>query len=111
LDLEIISEISTDNSPAIINKEKGVIKLLIDKIESKNITHNCCKKYDLFIIHCLIHQQNSCTQVILMNYVTQVVIKTVNHIRSHALSHRQFEECLKELDSKYGDVVYFSHII
>jgi hypothetical protein len=40
----------------------------------------------------------------------QVVIKTVNYIRSHALSHRQFKEFLKELDSKYGNVLYFSRV-
>lgn len=33
LRLEILSGISTDGVPAMINKDKGVIKLLIDKIE------------------------------------------------------------------------------
>lgn len=58
----------------------------------------------------MIHQQNLCAQVLSMNHVMQVVIKTVNYIRSHALPHRQFKEFLKELDSEYGDVVYFSHV-
>jgi len=110
LDLEIISGISTDGAPAMVGKEKGAIKLLIDKIESTRKTNNFWKRDDLFIIHCLIHQQNLCSQVLSMNHVMQVVIKTVNYIRSHALPHRQFKEFLKELDSEYGDVVYFSHV-
>lgn len=40
----------------------------------------------------------------------QVVIKTVNYIRSHALLHRQFKEYPKESDSKYGDIVCFSQV-
>lgn len=51
-------------------KERGGIKLLIDKIESNDKTHNCCKKKKnyLFLIHCLIHQQNLSAQVIWMNH-------------------------------------------
>jgi len=60
LDLKILFRISTDNAPAMIDKEKEAIKLLIDNIESNNKTHNCCKIYDLFIIYNLIHQQNLC---------------------------------------------------
>lgn len=56
LGLEFLSGISTDGAPAMVGKEKGAIKLLIDKIESKNKTNNCCNRDDLFIIHCLIHQ-------------------------------------------------------
>lgn len=110
LDLEILSGISTDGAPAMIGKEKGAIKLLIDKIESNNKTSNRSKREDVIIIHCLIHQQNLCAQVLSMDHVMQVVIKTVNYIRSHALPHRQFKEFLKELDSEYGDVVYFSQV-
>ncbi|KAL4131458.1 hypothetical protein QTP88_008769 [Uroleucon formosanum] len=87
LDLEIISGISTDGAPAMVGKEKGAIKLLIDRIESTRKTNNFWKRDDLFIIHCLIHQQNLCSQVLSMNHVMQVVIKTVNYIRSHALTH------------------------
>jgi len=61
---EILFGISTDGAPAMIGKEKGAIILLIDKIETNNKTHNCCKRDDLFIIHCLIHQQNLCPSII-----------------------------------------------
>jgi len=64
LDLEIISEISTNGAPAMVGKEKAAIKLLINKIESTRKTNHFWKREDLFIIHCLIHQQNLCSQVL-----------------------------------------------
>lgn len=47
LDLEILSRISTDGAPVQIGKEKAIIKLVIDKIESNNKTSNH-SKYPLF---------------------------------------------------------------
>jgi hypothetical protein len=49
--------------------------------------------------NCLVHRQNLFLQVLSMNRVMQVVMRTVNYIRSHALPHCQFKEFLKELDS------------
>jgi len=94
----------------MVGKEKGFVQFLINKIESTRKTNNCWKRNDLFIIYCLIHQQNLCSQVLWMNHVMQVFIKTVNYIRSHELPHQQFKEFLKKLDSEYGEVVYFSHV-
>ncbi|CAI6377826.1 unnamed protein product, partial [Macrosiphum euphorbiae] len=51
LDLKIISGISTDGAPDMVGKVKGVIQLLIDKIESTRKTNNFWKRDDLFIIH------------------------------------------------------------
>lgn len=72
LGLEILFEISTDGVSAMVGKEKGAIKLLINKMESNNQIMNC-KRDDLFIIHYLIHQQNLCSQVLSMNHVMQVM--------------------------------------
>lgn len=38
LGLEILSGISTNGAPAMVGKERGAIKLLIDKIESTDKT-------------------------------------------------------------------------
>jgi len=109
LGLEILSRISIDGAPAMIGKEKGVIKLLIDKIESNNKIHNCCKRDDLFVIHCLIHQRNLCLSII------DELCYASSHKNSElysitCTSYRQFKEFLKELDFEYGDVVYFSRV-
>lgn len=107
---ELLSGICTDGAPSMIGKGKGAIKLIIDDIETNHGNDNCFKRDDVIIIHCLIHQQNLCAKVLSMDHVMNIVVKTVNYIRSHALSHRQFKEFLKELDSEYGDVVYFSRV-
>lgn len=38
------------------------------------------------------------------------VISTVNFIRLSALRHRQFQEILKEIETKYADIPYFTAI-
>ncbi|GIY27218.1 hypothetical protein CEXT_733841 [Caerostris extrusa] len=67
LDLKILSGTSTDGAPTMIVNEKGAIKLLINKIESNNKTSYRSKREDFIIIHCFIHQQNLCAQVLLMD--------------------------------------------
>jgi len=105
LHLEVLSGLTTDGAPAMIGKNKGTIKLFINEMEARFI-----KTSEVFVIHCLIHQQSLCGQVLSMNHVMDVVIKTVNIIRSHALKHRQFKAYLSELNSEYGDIVYFTNV-
>ncbi|VVC42655.1 Hypothetical protein CINCED_3A023023 [Cinara cedri] len=45
-----------------------------------------------------------------MEHVMDIVIKTVNLIRSRALSHRQFSTLLNEMDAQYGCLLYYSEI-
>ncbi len=67
-------------------------------------------KNDLFLIHCLIHQRNLCCKVLSTSHVMSVFIKKVNYIRSHALQYHVFKEYLSELNSEYGDLVYFTNV-
>ena len=45
-----------------------------------------------------------------METVTKVVITTINFIRSRGLNHREFQQFLKDMDSDYGDVTYFTEV-
>lgn len=105
LSFDTLSGITTDGAPSMVGKNKGAIKLLMDKLDI-----NGTKSSNILIIHCLIHQQNLCAGVLSMNHVMEVVIKLTNFIRSHALHHRQFKEFLRQLSSEYGDVVYFTNV-
>lgn len=105
LNFEALSGLTTDGAPALTGKNKGAVKLILDKLDCKGI-----KSDDIFVIHCLIHQQNLCARVLSMNHVMKVVIKIVNYIRSNALHHRQFKEFLCELSSEYGDILYFTNV-
>jgi hypothetical protein len=40
----------------------------------------------------------------------RTVIETVNKIRANPLSHRKFRELLEEINSEYGDLIFYSHV-
>ena len=39
-----------------------------------------------------------------------VVVTTVNVIKHNALKHRQFQQYLIELESEYGDLLYYAKV-
>lgn len=39
-----------------------------------------------------------------------VVVKCINQIRSRGLKHRRFCAFLEEMESEYGDVLYFTEV-
>ena len=45
-----------------------------------------------------------------MKEVMDLVIKTVNFIRSHGLNHRQFKSFLVDMDSEYGELLYHTEV-
>lgn len=105
LKFDALAGLATDGAPAMVGKNKGAIKLLLDNLNCRGIKTN-----DIFVIHCFIHQHNLCARALSMNHVMNVVIKIVNYIRSHALQHRQFKEFISELSSEYGDIIYFTNV-
>ena len=83
-------------------KIKGFKKLFMDKLG--------LKKSDIVVNHCIIYQKNLCSEVLGFEDIMKKVVQSVNFIRSQALNHRQFKAMLDELDSEYGDLVYFSNV-
>jgi len=68
---------------------------------------------ELKSLHCIIHQESLCSKKIKMEHVMDIVIKTVNWIRSCALNHRQFRQfstLLDEMDAQYGCLLYYSEV-
>jgi hypothetical protein len=63
---------------------------------------------DLFVYHCLIHQENLCAKSVKMTNVITVVAKLVYYIRSKGLNHSQFQQFLSDMDSENGDVLYYT---
>ena len=87
----------------MVGKREGLVKLIED--EALRSGNTILMKY-----HCIIHQENLCAKSLKIESVMNVVIKTVNFIRSRGLNHRQFQEFLNDLDSEFGDVVYYSEV-
>ncbi|GFX09536.1 general transcription factor II-I repeat domain-containing protein 2A [Trichonephila clavipes] len=45
-----------------------------------------------------------------MSHVMKVVVKVINSIKNNPFKHRQFQEYLRELESEYGDFIYYTKI-
>lgn len=103
LTFDNISGIATDGAPAMVGKKEGLAKM----IENDAIAVGNTRSMNY---HCIVHQENLCAKALKMDNVMQIVIKCVNFIRSRGLNHRQFQEFLKNMDSEYGDVIYFSEV-
>ncbi|XP_072401609.1 general transcription factor II-I repeat domain-containing protein 2B-like [Diabrotica undecimpunctata] len=86
---------STDGAPAMIGKEKGVVK----RIRNKNS--------NLITYQCIIHQVALCGKLSArFKEVMDNLVKLINFMRSHsALQHRNFKEFLPECDSAYSDLL------
>ncbi|CAG4935897.1 unnamed protein product [Parnassius apollo] len=95
-----IVSLSTDGAPAMIGKEKGVVKRIRDKNPG------------LISYHCIIHQAALCGKLsATLKEVMDSFAKLVNFMRSHsALQHRHFKEFLFECDSAYSDLLQHNNV-
>ncbi|XP_065675641.1 general transcription factor II-I repeat domain-containing protein 2A-like [Hydra vulgaris] len=91
--------VTTDGASALTGKNIGFIALL-----KKSINH------EIILYHCIIHQEQLCAKVLEMKNVMELVIHTVNFIRSRGLNHRQFKQLLEGCGSEAEDVIYFSQV-
>lgn len=92
--------LSTDGAPAMIGKEKGVVKRIRDNTSG------------LISYQCIIHQTALCGKLsATLKEVMDNLVKLINFIRSHsALQHRQFKEFLSECESAYSDLLQHNNV-
>jgi len=107
LDLKNLIGIVTDGAPAMIGKNVGAVTLICKQIDDMGQSSNY---FDLFICHCFMHLENLCAQTLDMSHVMSIVITTINTIKHNSLKHRQFQEYLRELESEYGDLIFYAKI-
>ncbi|KAM3860074.1 general transcription factor II-I repeat domain-containing protein 2A-like [Diretmus argenteus] len=93
--------LTTDGAPSMTGKRNGLVALVQRKLEEEGVE-------EAIALHCIIHQQALASKCLKFEHVMSVVVKTVNHIRSRGLKHRQFRTFLEEIESEYEDVVYFT---
>lgn len=109
VDWNNFSSITTDGAPAML----GVKAELVSRLKLKAKTCNV----NLKSLHCIIYQESLCSKKIKMEHVMDIVIKTINWIRSRTLNHRQFSTLLdfptlKQLSTDSNDSKkYISHIL
>lgn len=104
VDWSKLVSVTTDGAPAMVGVNVG----LVTKLKSKVAMF--CKDTELKTVHCIIHQESLCAKKLKMEHVMDVVINTVNWIRSRGLNHRQFNALLDELDAQYGSLLYYTEV-
>ena len=108
LDLKNLVGIATDGAPSMVRRKAGAVTLILSDIDSLKEGSNAAD--EMFICHCFLHLENLSAQVLDMSHVMKVVVTTINVIKHNALKHRQFQQYLVELESEYGDLLYYTKI-
>ncbi|GFX07191.1 general transcription factor II-I repeat domain-containing protein 2A [Trichonephila clavipes] len=88
----------------MVGKNVGAVSLIFDHTKALG---NSSNDFEMLIYHCFLHLENLCAQVLSMSHVMKVVDKVINSIKNNPLKHRQF---LRELESEYGDIIYYTKI-
>lgn len=105
LTFEKLSGIATDGALAMVGAQKGLTALVKNEMSRLSLDPN-----DLIVCHCIIHQESLCAHSLKLNNVMKTVVSIINFIKSRRLNNRQFKELLRELESGYGDLVYYCEV-
>ncbi|KAK0135368.1 General transcription factor II-I repeat domain-containing protein 2B [Merluccius polli] len=95
--------VTTDGAPAMVGSRAGAVSLLSEKV-----VNNGGEK--LVRYHCIIHQEALAAQMLKMKHVMDIVVKTVNFLKSRGLIHCQFKAFLAQSEADFGNVIYFTAV-
>ena len=98
LDYRRLVSVGTDGCPSMIGDNNGFIGHLKKKAPQA------------FSIHCIIHLHALAGKVIDLDVVMGNVVAVIREIKGEKLRHRQFQALCDELESNYGDVLYFTAV-
>ncbi|KAK3507157.1 hypothetical protein QTP70_009290 [Hemibagrus guttatus] len=84
----------TDGAPSMTGRKAGVGTKFREKVQTANGGR------DFWTFHCILHHEALCCKSLKMDNVMEVVVRTVNFIRSRGLN--QFDSLLREKDHNYG---------
>jgi hypothetical protein len=101
---ENLRGLTTDGAPAMTSENTGLVGLVKKRLSQMGCSGSFISS------HCIIHQEALCARVVSMPHVMNIVVKTVNYIRAHALNHRQFKTFLDDLNAEHGDVLYYTEV-
>ena len=96
VDWSRVVSLATDGVPSMTGRKAGIGTKFREKVQD---TNGGC---DFWTFHCILHQEALCCKSLRMNNVMEVVVRTLNFIRSRGMNHRQFESLLREKDHNYG---------
>ncbi|XP_075769679.1 general transcription factor II-I repeat domain-containing protein 2-like isoform X1 [Pelodiscus sinensis] len=99
----LLAGLTTDGAPVMVDPQNGLVPLVQRKMTEENAEQPV-------VLHCIIHQQTVCSKSLKFDNVLSVVVKCMNFIRSRGLQRRQLRAFLEEIESKYGDMLYFTEV-
>lgn len=88
--------LATDGAPSMIGKKAGVVTKFREKVQAAN------GGGDFWTFHCILHQEALCCKSLKMDHVMEVVVRTVNFIRTRGLNHHQFDSLLSDCNITPG---------
>ncbi|XP_053577946.1 G patch domain and ankyrin repeat-containing protein 1 isoform X1 [Bombina bombina] len=94
-----LSGIVTDGSYEMTCDFNGFVNLMFESLPNEILVH-----------HCIIHQEQLCTNTLEMKNMMEKVVSTVKFIRSKGQHHPPFQSFLTEIGSDHDDVIYFSQV-
>ena len=71
---------------------------------------NAVGAQDVVVSHCIILQENICTNILAFAEVMKNVVQCEDYIRAWGLNYWQFNAFLEYLDCNYPVAVYFSAV-
>ncbi|KAI6653992.1 general transcription factor II-I repeat domain-containing protein 2-like [Oopsacas minuta] len=98
-----LSGVATDGAPSMLGVRSGFKGQLSRWLAANG-------RDGVIWRHCIIHQEVLCANTLGWEKVMKLIVDAVNFIRAKGINHREFKNVLKELDSKYGDILYFTAV-
>ncbi|KAL3969674.1 KRAB domain-containing zinc finger protein [Sarotherodon galilaeus] len=90
LDWAKLASITTDGAPCMVGASRGLIGRMNREMEELG--------------------SHRPTMMLKWDSVMKVVVSCINFIRANGLKHRQFQQFLSELESAYGDALYYTEV-
>lgn len=104
LDWSKLISVTTDGAPCMAGEKKGFVGRLKSYLTARG------RSDTIYSFHCIIHQQVLSSKIANVESVMNVVVKTINKIKSKSLKHRQFRQLLKEMGDGYEDMAYYTQV-
>jgi len=95
-----VSAVCSDGAPAMLGCKSGFAALV--KADAPHI----------IVTHCVLHRHALASKTLppKLADVLNVVVKTVNYVRNHAVKHRLFKHLCSEMGSEFEVLLYHSNV-
>lgn len=100
LDWKMLCGVCTDGAPSMLGNKSGFVKLVKEKSP------------DVAAVHCMIHRQALACKTLPQTLLEtlNIVIETVNFIKSSALNSRLFKLLCEEMNADHKNLLYYTQV-